>query len=557
MALCLAGCSDITAEDTFVYVPPPPKAEPDPRIFQPSDVMGGTLRLGRSGDWGPLDPADTVAPYARNFARNYVRTLTVFRAAPRKLWNQNKPTEPLDLVVPDLAESLGAPADGGRTWTYRLRRGVRYETGEEVVAGDIKRGVERALGKQSATRAFPLLDGLIQTIETPDDRSIVFRLSRPAPSFDYLAQLPVTAPVPADYPENAVAGVPSTGPYRLVKQVAGRRFELARNREYDAATDPKSGRKALADTIQVEHNVSAADMDDRLRRGTLDMEIDGDGSGAVPGEVVGAPTPSGVTETVTVPTLAYTLINKGVDPLWNVNCRKAVILAADRAAYQLAYGPSSTTQPATSMLPPTVSAMPPTDVLALSRLPTGDVDGALKALTDCQAQNGFTVKIAYRSDRPEEAAVAAALVKSLARAKITLEPLPLPSAGYQTWLANPFFTKENSIGLIVADRVLPWPDGHDFLRPVVDVRAESREFLADLREVAEATPWLDREAASLDFYVRDSAWRQLDRIATSDALVIPGVWGQNTLHRPTRVANVFINEAFGLYDYAALGKRLG
>ncbi len=48
-------------------------------------------------------------------------------------------------VVPDLATSMPTPTDGGRTYTFHLRKGVRYSTGEPVLAGDIRRGIERSV----------------------------------------------------------------------------------------------------------------------------------------------------------------------------------------------------------------------------------------------------------------------------------------------------------------------------------------------------------------------------------------------------------------------------
>ena len=48
-------------------------------------------------------------------------------------------------IVPDLAVRMPTIGDGGRTLTFRMRRGVRYSNGEPVRAGDIRRGIERSL----------------------------------------------------------------------------------------------------------------------------------------------------------------------------------------------------------------------------------------------------------------------------------------------------------------------------------------------------------------------------------------------------------------------------
>jgi ABC-type transport system substrate-binding protein len=48
-------------------------------------------------------------------------------------------------IVPNLATSLPTPTNSGKTYFFQLRDGVRYSTGEQVKAGDVRRGIERAL----------------------------------------------------------------------------------------------------------------------------------------------------------------------------------------------------------------------------------------------------------------------------------------------------------------------------------------------------------------------------------------------------------------------------
>jgi YVTN family beta-propeller protein len=48
-------------------------------------------------------------------------------------------------LVPDLATTLPHPADGGRTYTFTLRRGIRYSNGTPVEASDFRRGIQRQL----------------------------------------------------------------------------------------------------------------------------------------------------------------------------------------------------------------------------------------------------------------------------------------------------------------------------------------------------------------------------------------------------------------------------
>ncbi len=226
-------------------------------VHNPSDATGGTIRMANSGDWDSLDPADTYYAYAWNFVRLYGRSLVMFKSAPG--------AEGATLV-PDLAENLGSHNSDSTQWTYTLRPGVKFEDGTPVTSKDVKYAVERSLDKATFPNGptyfndFLDLQGYtspyqdtspdklgLAAIDTPDDRTIVFKLAKPFSGFDYFAQLPATIPVPqakdtgTKYKEHVV----STGPYLFQTNDLGKSFVLARNPNWDPATDPN--RKPLPD----------------------------------------------------------------------------------------------------------------------------------------------------------------------------------------------------------------------------------------------------------------------------------------------------------------------
>ena len=57
-------------------------------------------------------------------------------------------------LVPDLAVSLPTPTDGGRSYTFQLRPGIRYSTGALVRPQDIRRAIERSLGLNPGLAVF-------------------------------------------------------------------------------------------------------------------------------------------------------------------------------------------------------------------------------------------------------------------------------------------------------------------------------------------------------------------------------------------------------------------
>ena len=55
-------------------------------------------------------------------------------------------------LVPDLALSIPTPTDGGKTYAFRIRPGIRYSDGQRLLAGDFRRGIERLFRVGSQAR---------------------------------------------------------------------------------------------------------------------------------------------------------------------------------------------------------------------------------------------------------------------------------------------------------------------------------------------------------------------------------------------------------------------
>ncbi|HEY3007105.1 MAG TPA: ABC transporter substrate-binding protein, partial [Micromonosporaceae bacterium] len=217
------------------------------KIFNPSDKKGGIMKFAISSNWDSTDPGDTYYGLSWNLIRTYTRALTMFKVAPGKASAE---------LVGDLAEGLGTASDGGKTWTYKLREGLKYEDGTPITSKDVAYGVSRSLEKGTLVNGPTYFNDFLDlkgykgpytskgqnnpAIETPDDRTIVFHLVKAFGGFDYFAMLPATAPVPqakdtgVKYKEHPI----SSGPYMFKTYEQDKSFTLVRNPNWDPKTDP-------------------------------------------------------------------------------------------------------------------------------------------------------------------------------------------------------------------------------------------------------------------------------------------------------------------------------
>jgi peptide/nickel transport system substrate-binding protein len=537
------------------------------KVYNPSDVKGGTLRFANSGDFDSLDPADTYYAYSWDFIRMYGRALTMMQSAPGADGAK---------VVPDLAESLGVSSDDAKIWTYKIRKGVKFEDGTPVTSKDVKYGVERSLDKvtfpdgptylndfldlQGYTSPYKDSDpnklGL-KAIDTPDDQTIVFHLIKPFSGFDYLAMLPATMPVPVakdtgtKYKEHVV----STGPYMFESNQLGKQFTLTRNPNWDPSTDPN--RKALPDKITVQLNVNSDDIDNRLLSGDLDVAIEGTGVGpAAQGRILADPTLKANSDSAQVARLWYVSINGDVAPFNNIHCRKAVEYAADKVGYQNAYGGPTGGDIATNLTPPVIPGAQQFDLYNAKASPNGDVATAKNELQQCGQPNGFATGISYRAERPKEKAVAEELQQSLAKVGIKLTIKPYPLADYfSLYAGKPDFAKKNNLGLLVNGWGADWPDGFGFLSQIIDsrtIRATGGNYNLSVKDPA-VDALVDKALTTTDTAAREQVWVDADKKVMEDAFVLPGIWGRGLLYRPKTLTNVFISDGFQMYDYLALG----
>ncbi|MFI6503529.1 ABC transporter substrate-binding protein [Nonomuraea typhae] len=534
-------------------------------VFNPSTKKGGTLKMANSGDWDSLDPADTYYGYSWNFIRLYGRALMMFPGKPGA--EGAKP-------VPDLAAEPGQASADFKTWTYKLRDGLKYEDGTPIVAKDVAYAVARAYDKVTFPNGPTYLNDMLNwpkdykgpykskgadfssAVSAPDDKTVVFHLKEPYSGFDYIVQMSPTIPVPeakdtgAKYREHVI----SSGPYMFEKNEIGKGFTLVRNPNWSEAVDPN--RPALPDRYEVSTNVNADDMDNRVISGDLHVAIEGTGvQPAALSKVLPDPALKARADNITIQRLWYTSINPTVKPFDNKDCRIAVQYAMDKTGYVAAYGGPTGGEIATNLLPPTIPGAQKIDLYP-SPEGKGDIAKAKEHLTKCGQPNGFDTSVSYRAERPKEKATAEAIKDSLARAgiNVTIKPYPLKDY-FSSFAGKPSFVVKEGLGLVINGWGSDWPDGYGFLQQITDSRVirEGGGSSNTSVRIPDVDAMLDKARIEPDAAKREAMWPEIDKRVMEESVIMPGIWAKSLLVRGKGVTNVLISDGQQMYDYVAMG----
>jgi len=340
-----------------------------------SAKKGGTLTVLASGDVDYLDPG----------AGYYQFTYMVDFATQRTLvsWPPNE----IETPQPDLAEGEPKVTDGGKTVTFKIKKGIKYSppVNREIKSEDFKYAIERGLLPGVATGYLaPYLGDLvgfaaaeeaagetgaeapdIPGITTPDDRTLVLKFTKPVAAIALQAlSLPIGAPVPEEYAKQFDQESPSTygqhlvgtGPYmvendssgKLTGYTPGKEIKLVRNPNWDPATDY---RPAYLDAIDIHEGFGdTASASRKILTG--ESQVNGDFAPDPP--VLKEASQKYKEQLMLAPQGGnrYIALNTTIPPFNDINVRKAVLAASDREALRLTRGGELVGPIATHFIPP-------------------------------------------------------------------------------------------------------------------------------------------------------------------------------------------------------------
>jgi peptide/nickel transport system substrate-binding protein len=523
-----------------------------PRDAGRNGVRGGTLRVLSADDIDGLDTAVTYTPNSIAIARTYARTLYSY--------NLSGPLEQQTVPVPDIAANPPQLSADRRTYTFRLRAGVRYDprVNREVTAADFITAIQRLYDKESPSpgqQYANLIAGAtafgagkasrISGLSAPDTRTLQITLIQPAGDFLSILTLSFFAPVPSEYAANYAVGanysghVVGSGPYTPTTYIPGETVVLVRNPNWDPATDPL--RKAWVDRIEVRLNVPIRTIQQQIEREEADLSLDSHVPQTQLAALKADPQRSRRLSVNPTGTLLFLVLgtHPGAGAIADVRVRQAVNYAIDKAAYRDAM--AGRFAPA-GELASTILARGSLGYRHYDLYPTlgsrGDPAKARALLAEAGYPNGLTLSfVTFGSGR--YAATVKPIQQSLARARIYLKVTRYE--GFDLWdksLAIPAERLEHQLGQAIWN-----PDfrGDDNARgtivPQFDGRLLHANLVANYSEYNNPTvnPLIDRALAELDRDRRAAMWAEIDQRIMRDAPLVPLVWENFSFQWAARV----------------------
>jgi glutathione transport system substrate-binding protein len=385
----LTGCGSTPAPSNA-----PQKGEPS------ATPKKTTAAVAMAGDVVSLDPHDT------NDNLSYGVENTIYEG----LVGFDKDMK----VIGVLAEKWEA-SDDAKTFTFHLRKGVKFHTGEDLNAAAVKKSFLRVADPSNKLKRNSLFNN-IASIDTPDDYTVVFHLKEAFGAMLYNFAHPagkVIAPSGVDKGRDELARNPKygTGPFMFKEWVTNDHLTVTKNPNYwnkDGA--------AKVEAITFKPIAESGTRVNGLKAGDLDFVL------PLPGVDAQALKNNDKVKVNAAPSIYafYMAMNVTKKPFDNIKVREALNLAIDREALRKGVL-RGFADPMTSVLAPNVQFY-----VKQGDEIKRDVTKAKQLLQEA-GYDGTEVEI-WHSNSTERKDVAAAIVQQLAEVGFKAKSVPMDNA---------------------------------------------------------------------------------------------------------------------------------
>jgi peptide/nickel transport system substrate-binding protein len=267
-------------------------------------------------------------------------------------------------IVPDLAESIPKPTNGGKTWTFTLRKGIKFSNGRAVTGADVKATFERLFKIGDSPNAgtwYNVIRGADVCLKAPktcdlssgikvNGNKVTFTLTTADPEWLDKLSVPFAYILPASTPpKNVNIPPPGTGPYMWAQYAPQKQIKLVRNpyfKEWSKDAQPAGNPDVITQKfgLTVEAEVT------QVQNNQADWMFD-----QPPADRLGELSSPKYASRVHVNPLTatyYFALNVNVPPFNNLKARQGLNFATDRAALVKIAGGPKLAVPTCQVLPP-------------------------------------------------------------------------------------------------------------------------------------------------------------------------------------------------------------
>src|SRR5262252_4734431 len=320
------------------------------------DHRGGIMRLLAHGAAGSLDPKINYTPqYWTVYQYVYDGLVTFKHAAGSEGFT----------IVPDLAEEMPTPQDGGKTYVFKIRKGIKFADGRELTVKDVVASFQRIF-KVSSPTAGSFYNGIVGAdacLKTPatcaldggvvaDEAASTVTIHLVAPDAEFFDKLAVPHGVvmPADTPAKDMGNtpIPGTGAYMFAAYDPNKQLKAVRNpyfKEWSKDAQPDG----YPDEVDYDFGLTQEAQITAIENNQADWTLDPPPTDRL--NEIGTKYKDQV-HINTLTAMYYAPMNVNIPPFNNLKARQAVNYAIDRNAAVKLFGGKVLAAPACQILPP-------------------------------------------------------------------------------------------------------------------------------------------------------------------------------------------------------------
>ena len=275
-------------------------------------------------------------------------------------------------IVPDLATAIPKPTNGGKTYVFHIRRGIKFSNGQTLKPSDFVTTFERQFTVPGPTGFYSGIVGaskcstkgcdLSKGGVVADDSAYTLTINLTAPDPELMDQLalPFAFAVPAGTSPKLTGNnvPPGTGPYMWKSYNPNTQAVLVRN-PYFHVWNAQAQPEGYPNEIIEKYGLQVSDEVTQVQNGSANEVFDGD---QIPSDQLSQLNSAKYAKQVHVNTLTadwYFALNTRRPPFNNVQARQAINYAANRAAYVKIAGGPSLAVPTCQVLPPNYPSYTP------------------------------------------------------------------------------------------------------------------------------------------------------------------------------------------------------